>query len=127
MTKTFENDLNDKLNSEKVPMYITQNGRSLTRKTFIETNWLFANYGNYHSDEEFHELSEKLDDTIDALVIAQNSRDEFEREYKKLKSQLQQQVLPDYVAQLVEYTVKLNILSQVISLDIFILEMSNSQ
>ncbi|MDG4966102.1 DUF1642 domain-containing protein [Lactococcus lactis] len=109
MTKTFEKDLNEKLNSEKVPMYITQNGCSLTRKTFIETNWLFANYGNYHSDKEFHELSEKLDDANDALVIAQNSRDEFEREYKKLKSQLQQQVLPvipDYVAQLVDYTVK---------------------
>ncbi|AII12455.1 Prophage [Lactococcus lactis subsp. lactis NCDO 2118] len=46
------------------------------------------------ADEEFHELSEKLDDTNDALVIAQNSRDEFEREYKKLKSQLQEQALP---------------------------------
>ncbi len=102
----FEEDLNKRMDSKEVPMYFTQSGCSMNRKTFIETNWLFANYGNYHSDKEFHELSEKLDDANDALVIAQNSRDEFEREYKKLKSQLQQQVLPvvkDFVAKWIEY------------------------
>lgn len=93
MTK-FEEDLNEKLNSEKVPMYITQNRCSLTRKTFIETNWLFANYGNYHSDEEFQELLDKysnLNDNYEKEVIRSSK---LESQIIDLKSQLKQQALP---------------------------------
>lgn len=98
MTKTFEKDLNEKLNSEKVPMYITQNGCSLTRKTFIETNWLFANYGNYHSDEEFGKMRDDLD-------CADERVEWLEKTIKELKQQALP-VVPEYVAQLVDYTVK---------------------
>lgn len=94
MTKTFEKDLNEKLNSEKVPIYITQKGCSLTRKTFIETNWLFANYGNYHSDEEFQELFDKysnLNGNYEKEVIRSSK---LEDQNIGLKSQLQQQALP---------------------------------
>lgn len=66
----------------------------LTTEAEYKKSTLINHFKNWHSDEEFQELSEKLDDTNDALVIAQNSRDEFEREYKKLKYQLQQQALP---------------------------------
>ncbi len=48
---------------------------------------------NWHSDEEFQKLKEELEDTRDALGIARNSRDEFEREYRKLK--YEQQPLPE--------------------------------
>ncbi|RJK91137.1 hypothetical protein [Lactococcus lactis] len=91
MTKTFEKDLNEKLNSEKVPLYITQKGCSLMRKTFIETNWLFANYGNYQSDEEFQELLDKysnLNDNYEKEVIRSSK---LESQIIDLKSQLQQQ------------------------------------
>lgn len=98
----FEEDLNRRMDSREVPMYFTQSGCSMTRKTYIETNWVFDTYKNWRSNEDFQELSEKLDDTIDALDIARNSRDEFEREYKKLKSQLQHQdllIVPSFVAE----------------------------
>lgn len=115
MTKTFEKDLNEKLNSEKVPMYITQKGCSLTRKTFIETNWLFANYGNYHSDEEFQEILDKysnLNDNYEKEVIRRSNLETsnlkliaegngllsdnatLTKEVADLKFQLQQQALP---------------------------------
>ncbi|WP_230315091.1 DUF1642 domain-containing protein [Lactococcus lactis] len=93
MTKTFEKDLNEKLNSEKVPMYITQKGCSLTRKTFIETNWIFDNYKNWHSDEEFQELLDKyshLNDNYEKEVITSSK---LESQIIDLKSQLQQQAL----------------------------------
>lgn len=105
MTKTFEKDLNEKLNSEKVPMYITQKGCSLTRKTFIETNWIFDNYKNWHSDEEFQELLDKysnLNDNYEKEVIRSSK---IESQIIDLKSQLQQQalpVVPECVAKTVE-------------------------
>lgn len=97
MTK-FEEDLNEKLNSEKVPMYITQNRCSLTRKTFIETNWLFANYGNYH-DEEFQELKAKAEEYKESARVNYN-------DFRDLQKQLQQQSLP-VVPECVDKTVEL--------------------
>ena len=98
MTK-FEEDLNEKLNSEKVPMYITQKGCSLTRKTFIETNWLFDNYKNWHSDEEFQEHVLANKNLIDVNT-------KLAEEIANLKSQLQQQalpVVPECVAELIKH------------------------
>ncbi|MCT1184238.1 DUF1642 domain-containing protein [Lactococcus lactis] len=45
---------------KEVPMYFTQSGCSMTRKTYIEMNWIFDNYKNWHSDEEFQDLKSQL-------------------------------------------------------------------
>ena len=55
MTK-FEEDLNRRMDLKEVPMYFTQSGCSMTRKTYIETNWVFDTYKNWHSDEEFQDM-----------------------------------------------------------------------
>ena len=65
MTKTFEEDLNKKMDLKEVPMYFTQSGCSITRKTYIETNWIFDNYKNWRSDEEFQELKEQYGNQAD--------------------------------------------------------------
>lgn len=118
MTK-FEEDLNEKLNSEKVPMYITQNRCSMTRTTYIETSWIFDNYKNWHSDEEFKAEIKKLTDQLitrndelissnyeieslksqlisrEKQVIELKEADKAQgKEIIQLKSQLQQQALP---------------------------------
>lgn len=54
----FEEDLKNKIDSEQVPMYITQSGCSMTRKTYIETNWLLDTYKNWRSDEHVQNLVE---------------------------------------------------------------------
>ncbi|WP_394530024.1 DUF1642 domain-containing protein [Lactococcus lactis subsp. lactis] len=128
MTK-FEEDLNEKLNSEKVPMYITQNRCSMTRTTYIETSWIFDNYKNWHSDEEFKAEIKKLTDQLitrndelissnyeieslksqlisrEKQVIELKEADKAQgKEIIQLKSQLQQQalpVVPEFVAEFV--------------------------
>lgn len=54
----FEEDLKNKIDSEQVPMYITQDRCSMTRKTYIETNWLLDTYKNWRSDEHVQNLVE---------------------------------------------------------------------
>lgn len=93
MTK-FEEDLNKKMDLKEVPMYFTQSGCSMTRKTYIETNWVFDTYKNWHSDEEFQELFDKysnLNDNYEKEVIKSSK---LESQIIVLKSQLQQQALP---------------------------------
>ena len=93
MTK-FEEDLNKKMDLKEVPMYFTQSGCSMTRKTYIETNWVFDTYKNWHSDEEFQELFDKysnLNDNYEKEVIRSSK---LESQIIDLKSQLQQQALP---------------------------------
>ena len=104
MTK-FEEDLNKKMDLKEVPMYFTQSGCSITRKTYIETNWIFDNYKNWHSDEEFQELFDKfsnLNDNYEKEVIRSSK---LEDQNIGLKLQLQQQalpVVPECVAEIVE-------------------------
>lgn len=106
MTK-FEEDLNKKMDLKEVPMYFTQSGCSITRKTYIETNWIFDNYKNWHSDEEFQELLDKysnLNDNYEKEVIRSSK---IESQIIDLKSQLQQQaltVVPECVAIAIEST-----------------------
>ena len=52
MTK-FEEDLNKKMDLKEVPMYFTQSGCSMTRKTYIETNWVFDTYKNGTQTKNF--------------------------------------------------------------------------
>lgn len=54
----FEEDLKNKIDSEQIPMYITQDRCSMTRKTYIETNWLLDTYKNWRSDEHVQNLVE---------------------------------------------------------------------
>ncbi|ADM73582.1 hypothetical protein LaPh949_gp024 [Lactococcus phage 949] len=104
MTK-FEEDLNRRMDLKEVPMYFTQSGCSMTRKTYIETNWVFDTYKNWHSDEEFQELFDKysnLNDNYEKEVIRSSK---LESQIIDLKSQLQQQalpVVPEFVAVQIE-------------------------
>ncbi|MEO3687103.1 hypothetical protein ABGW22_12355, partial [Lactococcus lactis] len=96
MTK-FEKDLNKKMDLKEVPMYFTQSGCSMTRKTYIETNWIFDNYKNWHSDEEFQEMKESYWNQAESILSMLD-------EIKSLKSQLQQQalpVVPDFIGKLI--------------------------
>lgn len=114
MTK-FEEELNKKMDLKEVPMYFTQSGCSITRKTYIETNWIFDNYKNWHSDEEFQELLSKysvLNDNYEKEVVRSSKLETsnlklisegngllsdnatLTKEIANLKSQLQQQALP---------------------------------
>lgn len=54
----FEEDLNRRMDLKEVPMYFTQSGCSMTRKTYIETSWIFDTYKNWRSDEAFQNLVE---------------------------------------------------------------------
>lgn len=97
MTK-FEEDLNKKMDLKEVPMYFTQSGCSLTKKTYIETNWVFDTYKNWHSDEEFQAEKDarKKEYEIHQDIYSKTSKklNEAELEITNLKSQLQQQALP---------------------------------
>lgn len=93
MTK-FEEELNKKMDLKEVPMYFTQSGCSMTRKTYIETNWIFDNYKNWHSDEEFQELLEQNAELTRENNIVNQINSKLESQIIDLKSQLQQQALP---------------------------------
>ena len=103
----FEEDLKNKINSEKVPMYFTQSGCSMTRKTYIETSWIFDTYKNWRSDEHV----QKMVELGGSYVLAnQNLIEENKRLTQEilvdLKSELEHQDLPvvkDFVAKWIEY------------------------
>lgn len=91
----FEEDLKNKIDSEQVPMYITQSGCSMTRKTYIETSWIFDTYKNWRSDEHV----QKMVELGGSYVLAnQNLIEENKRLTQEilvdLKSELEQQALP---------------------------------
>lgn len=93
MTK-FEEDLNRKMDLKEVPMYFTQSGCSLTKKTYIETNWVFDTYKNWHSDEEFRKMVEIGGEFVLANENLIDVNTKLAEEIANLKSQLQQQALP---------------------------------
>ena len=103
MTK-FEDDLNKKMDLKEVPMYFTQSGCSMTRKTYIETNWVFDTYKNWHSDEEFQRLLEQNAELTQENNIVNQIDSQLAKENEDLKSQLQQQalpVVPDFIGKLI--------------------------
>lgn len=87
----FEEDLNKRMDSKEVPMYFTQSGCSLTRKTYIETNWVFDTYKNWRSDEHAQKLVELGGSYVLANhnLIEDNKR--LAQEIVDLKSQLEHQ------------------------------------
>lgn len=87
----FEEDLKNKIDSEQIPMYITQSGCSMTRKTYIETNWIFDTYKNWRSDEHVQNLVELGGSYVLANhnLIEDNKR--LAQEIVDLKSQLEHQ------------------------------------
>lgn len=93
MTK-FEEDLNKKMDLKEVPMYFTQSGCSMTRKTYIETNWIFDTYKNWHSDEEFQDMKAIGGSFALANQNLIDDNKKLVKEITNLKSQLQQQALP---------------------------------
>ncbi|WP_259692855.1 DUF1642 domain-containing protein [Lactococcus cremoris] len=93
MTK-FEEDLNRRMDLREVPMYFTQSGCSMTRKTYIETNWVFDTYKNWHSDEEFQQLLEQNAEFTRENNNVNKINSQLAKENEDLKSQLQQQALP---------------------------------
>lgn len=102
----FEEDLKNKIDSEQVPMYITQSGCSMTRKTYIETSWIFDTYKNWRSDEHVQKMVELGGSYVLANhnLIEDNKR--LAQEIVDLKSQLEHQDLPvvkDFVAKWIEY------------------------
>lgn len=104
MTK-FEEDLNRKMDLKEVPMYFTQSGCSLTKKTYIETNWVFDTYKNWHSDEEFRKMVEIGGEFVLANENLIDVNTKLAEEIANLKSQLQQQalpVVPECVAEFIE-------------------------
>ncbi|WP_312681460.1 DUF1642 domain-containing protein [Lactococcus taiwanensis] len=90
----FEEDLKKKLDSEQVPMYITQSGCSMTRKTYIETDWIFDTYKNWRSDEHVQKLVELGGSYVLANENLMDENKKLAEEISNLKSQLQQQALP---------------------------------
>ncbi|MCT0507259.1 DUF1642 domain-containing protein [Lactococcus cremoris] len=78
----------------EVPMYFTQSGCSMTRKTYIETNWVFDTYKNWHSDEEFQQLLEQNAEFTRENNNVNKINSQLAKENEDLKSQLQQQALP---------------------------------
>lgn len=106
MTK-FEEDLNRRMDLKEVPMYFTQSGCSMTRKTYIETSWIFDTYKNWRSDEEF----QKMVELGGSYVLANKNLIEENKRLTQeilvdLKSELEHQDLPvvkDFVAKWIEY------------------------
>lgn len=101
MTK-FEEDLNRRMDLKEVPMYFTQSGCSMTRKTYIETSWLFDTYKNWRSDEAFQKMVELGGSYVLANknLIDENKR--LAQEIVDLKSQLEHQdilIVPSFVAE----------------------------
>lgn len=98
----FEEDLKNKIDSEQVPMYITQDRCSMTRKTYIETNWLLDIYKNWRSDEHVQNLVELGGSYVLANhnLIEDNKR--LAQEIVDLKAQLDQRdviSVPSFVAE----------------------------
>lgn len=87
----FEEDLNNKINSEKVPMYFTQSGCSMTRTTYIETSWIFDNYKNWRSDEHVQKLIELGGNYVLANENLMKENKRLAQEIVDLKSKLEHQ------------------------------------
>lgn len=119
MTK-FEEELNRRMDLKEVPMYFTQSGCSMTRKTYIETNWVFDTYKNWHSDEEFqakekeikrlrkiNHLYKKAKGNAERMAVDRGERlNQAQDELASLESQLQQQaiqVVPEFVGEWIEH------------------------
>lgn len=90
----FEEDLNRRMDSKEVPMYFTQSGCSMTRKTYIETNWVFDTYKNWRSDEHAQKLVELGGSYVLANKNLMDENEKLAQEIADLKSQFQQQALP---------------------------------
>ena len=98
----FEEDLKNKINSEKVPMYFTQSGCSMTRTTYIETSWIFDNYKNWRSDEHAQKLVELGGNYVLANENLMEENKRLAQEIVDLKSQLEHQdilIVPSFVAE----------------------------
>lgn len=98
----FEEDLREKLDSEQVPMYIAQSGCSMTRKTYIETNWVFDTYKNWRSDEHAQKLVELGGNYVLANENLMKENKRLTQEIVDLKSQLEHQdllIVPSFVAE----------------------------
>ncbi|OSP87370.1 hypothetical protein B9W73_03605 [Lactococcus lactis] len=93
MTK-FEEDLNRKMDLKEVPMYFTQSGCSLTKKTYIETNWVFDTYKNWRSDEEFQELKKHCEKLENENSFMRDERTTFDSNGTAVEPIIQQQSLP---------------------------------
>lgn len=99
----FEEDLKNKINSEQVPMYITQDRCSMTRKTYIETSWIFDTYKNWRSDEHVQNLVELGGSYVLANQNLVNENKRLAQEMlADLKSELDQRdviSVPSFVAE----------------------------
>ncbi|AHC94111.1 hypothetical protein T548_0033 [Lactococcus phage phiL47] len=102
----FEEDLNRRMDLKEVPMYFTQSGCSMTRKTYIETSWIFDTYKNWRSDEAFQKMVELGGSYVLANKNLIDDNTKLVKEIADLKSQLEHQDLPvvkDFVAKWIEY------------------------
>lgn len=90
MTK-FEEDLNRRMDLKEVPMYFTQSGCSMTRKTYIETSWIFDTYKNWRSDEAFQKMVELGGSYVLANQNLMEENKRLAQEIVDLKSQLEHQ------------------------------------
>lgn len=102
----FEEDLNRRMDLKEVPMYFTQSGCSMTRKTYIETSWVFDTYKNWRSDEAFQKMVELGGSYVLANKNLIDDNTKLMKEIADLKSQLEHQDLPvvkDFVAKWIEY------------------------
>lgn len=99
----FEEDLKNKIDSEQVPMYITQDRCSMTRKTYIETSWIFDTYKNWRSDEHVQNLVELGGSYVLANQNLVNENKRLAQEMlADLKSELDQRdviSVPSFVAE----------------------------
>lgn len=103
---TFEEDLNRRMDLKEVPMYFTQSSCSMTRKTYIETSWIFDTYKNWRSDEAFQKMVELGGSYVLANKNLIDDNTKLMKEIADLKSQLEHQDLPvvkDFVAKWIEY------------------------
>ena len=87
----FEEDLNKRMDSKEVPMYFTQSGCSMTRKTYIETNWILDTYKNWRSDEHVQNLVELGGSYVLANQNLMEENKRLAQEIVDLKSQLEHQ------------------------------------
>lgn len=98
----FEEDLKNKIDSEQIPMYITQDRCSMTRKTYIETNWILDTYKNWRSDEHVQNLVELGGSYVLANQNLMEENKRLTQEIVDLKSELDKKellVVPEYVAE----------------------------
>ena len=102
----FEEDLNRRMDLKEVPMYFTQSGCSMTRKTYIETSWIFDTYKNWRSDEAFQKMVKLGGNYVLANENLIDDNKKLVKEIADLKAQLEHQDLPvvkDFVAKWIEY------------------------